>query len=705
MQDVISDNRDTRNPAPGGPGIFSPWTSGAKTGIGRSINAMSAVSFTIGKGVLNEVYFPQEDMACIRECIFLVADGGRYFSDERTANREKEEMAEAGIPAYIFRSCPTDKGYVLDKEIVSDSNRNTVLQRVRFKPSSKESKLYVTLTPHLDNQGADNEAWVGDFKGMEMLFAHSGGLALAMASSSGWAETTVGFIGASDGLTDLRENKRLTRLFDYAGRGNVQLCARPCHSGELVIAIGFGFSPEEAAFNARASLLEGFGKIWKTYADEWRQWLREKKKGWRRRTVKSEWLPESVAALRIAESRKYPGGIIASLSIPWGEARGVNDGLGYHFVWPRDLVESAWAFLALNATEDVMRIVNYLFTTQDADGKWPQNMWLDGRACLQKIQMDQVALPILLIYSCIHRGVISGNQWRKFLPGIRRAALYLLKYGPFSQEDRWEQQSGFSSFTIAAVIAGLVAAARLFEQAGDTSLATECLRMADEWNQRIEEWTFVRGTDTARRCRVSGYYIRVNPFDAPAEEVKQRPLHIHHRPPGSDEMPLGEIVSVDALALVRFGLRRADDPRILDTIRVIDDQLKNVLPGGPCWHRFSCDGYGENDAGEPLGRYGKGRCWPLLTGERAHYEIAAGRWRKAKKLFRAMEAFSHNGFLAEQVWDAPDIPQRGLYCGKFTGSAMPLTWAQAEYIKLAVSLRENRIFDLPSAAARRYLKS
>ncbi|MBS1604518.1 MAG: glucan 1,4-alpha-glucosidase [Bacteroidetes bacterium] len=693
-----------KNSAPGAPGIHSPWTSGAKTGIGRAANETNTVSFTIGRGVLNEVYYPQEDIACMRECIFLVADGKGYFSDERCAMRDIDKSAGRGIPAFLIRNRCPDNGYVLDKEIVADIQRSAVLQRVRFNPSLKGLQLYVALTPHLHNQGANNESWIARYKDMEMIFAACEGLAVAMACSTGWEEATVGFIGVSDGHADLQKNKKFTRLYDYAGWGNTQLCARPVIGEEMVIAIGFGLSPAEAAFNARSSLLEGFASVWNRYVKEWKAWQRKIRKKWRGQTVEASWLPESIAALRIAESRRYPGGIIASLSIPWGQSHGVNGGLGYHLVWPRDLVESAWGFLALNAKEEVLRILNYLFTTQDGDGKWAQNMWLDGRPCLPKIQMDQVALPILLLYSCYHRGLFDREGWLRYRPGLYRAAAYLLEFGPSSEQDRWEQQSGLSTFSLAAQIAALISAAELLERTGDIPMAEECRKRADLWNAQIETWTFVEGTDTAHRCGVRGYYVRVNPFLAPAQDVKEKPLRLHHHPEGKAEMPVGEVVSVDALALVRFGLRRADDPRILDTIRVIDSQLRRDLPEGPCWRRFTYDGYGETDTGDPLGEFGTGRCWPLLTGERAHYEIAAGHFKEASKLLKAMESFSHNGLFPEQVWDAADIPEKDLYRGRYTGSAMPLTWAQAEYIKLTVSLRQQRVFDLPSAAAKRYLK-
>ena len=692
------------NPAPGAPGQFSNWTTGAKTGIGRALNPGSEVSFTLGKGVLNEVYYPREDIACIRECGFIVSDGVRWFSDERIHTHRKQRALATGVPAWLLENQCCQDHYRLEKTIIIDPLRNCALQQVKFRRMKKSAllSLYVFLTPHLHNNGSENEAWVDDYMGIPMLFATGGGLTLAMACSCGWRKRTVGFIGVSDGYADVHDHHQLTRQYSYAGKGHVQLCAEPDGS-EFVVAIGFGRQPDDAAHQARSSLLDGFGIAKEQYMSEWKAWHRSLRAGMKGHP-KGRYLKESASVLRISESRRYPGGIIASLSIPWGDAKGVNDGLGYHLVWPRDLVESAWGFLALNTERDVLRILNYLFATQEADGRWSQNQWLDGRPCLEGLQMDQVALPLLLVDSCFSRGLLDKARWARLLPGVRKAVSFLLHWGPFTQQDRWEQQSGLSPFTLATQIAALLAAAAMLDDSGETGPAQFCRETADVWNEQIEEWTYVRGTETAKRNDVEGYYVRINPFYAPLEEVKDRRVRIHHHPGSEGELSLGDVVSVDSLALVRFGLRRPDDPRILDTIRVIDAQLKSELPGGSCWRRFTGDAYGEDDAGHPFAGIGKGRCWPLLTGERAHYEIAAGHIGRAKELFKAMEGFSWNGLLPEQVWDGEDIPEKGLFKGRYTGSAMPLTWTQAEYIKLAVSLHREKVFDMPAHTAKRYSK-
>jgi glucoamylase len=178
---------------------------------------------------------------------------------------------------------------------------------------------------------------------------------------------------------------------------------------------------------------------------------------------------------------------------------------------------------------------------------------------------------------------------------------------------------------------------------------------------------------------------------------------IKNQPPGQSTEPAEQIVSPDVLALVRFGLRAPDDPRIHNTVKVIDALLKVDTPNGPAWHRYNDDGYGEHEDGSPFDGTGIGRAWPLLTGERAHYEFAAGRKDRAQKLLAAIEAFANDGgMIPEQIWDAPDIPERELFFGRPSRSAMPLVWAHSEYIKLRRSLQDGRIFDMPPQPVQRY---
>jgi glucoamylase len=331
-------------------------------------------------------------------------------------------------------------------------------------------------------------------------------------------------------------------------------------------------------------------------------------------------------------------------------------------------------------------------------------MWLDGTPYWGGVQMDETAFPILLVDLAWREGALEAGDMTRFWPMVRRAAGFLVRNGPVTQEDRWEEDPGYSAFTLAVEIAALLVAADLAELNQEPRAAAYLRETADAWNASIERWTYVTGTDLAQQLGVEGYYVRIAPPEvAEAASPVEGFVPIKNRPPGQSTEPADHIVSPDALALVRFGLRPPDDPRIVNTIKVIDALLKVETPYGPAWHRYNDDGYGEHEDGTPFDGSGVGRVWPLLTGERAHYELARGRVNEAERLLQTMEAFGNEGgMIPEQVWDSPDIPERGLFFGRPSGSAMPLVWAHAEYVKLCRSLHDGRVFDMPPQPVKRY---
>lgn len=689
--------------APGGPGVKAHWTSSAKSGIGKALNAGSDIAFTLSRGIITEVYYPREDTPCIRDMEMVVTDGHGFFSEEKPHTHHQTGQMQDGVPAFkIVNQCTQGK-YTIEKEIVTDPLRNTFLQQTRFRPDRPGAyHLYVLLAPHMSNRGDNNTGWSGAYKGVKMIFAGGGGLFVALACSAPWKKRSVGFVGSSDGWTDLHRHHTMEWEHGRATNGNIALTGEidiPA-SGEFLLALGFGRSWEEAANHCRGSMLDGFVIAKQRYIHGWTQWLDHL------RHVKGKYYKVSASILRTNEAKIFPGAVVASLSIPWGKSKGDNDKGGYHLVWPRDLVECAGGFTALETKEDAVRIVNYLMSTQREDGSWPQNMWLEGSSYWTGRQTDQTALPILLLNKCNEHAVLEKDRLARYWPGVKKALHYLLLNGPYTEEDRWEEQKGFTPFTLATVIAGMLAGAEIAQLNDDTGLAEYCRQTADTWNEMIEQWTYVTGTTLAKTCGVEGYYIRTNPYhDIPAAELGDRCIDLKNHKDGSGRTLLTGLICVDALALVRFGLRDANDPRILDTIKVIDALLKIETPGGPCWHRYNNDGYGEDKEGNDYAGTGIGRAWPLLTGERAHYELAAGHKDEAIRLLKAMDEFSNNGLLAEQIWDSDDIPERDLFKGKHSRSAMPLTWAHAEYIKLCASIHDNVIFDMPKVTRKRYLQN
>jgi glucoamylase len=485
--------------------------------------------------------------------------------------------------------------------------------------------------------------------------------------------------------------------YTLAENGNVALTGEidlQATGGSFEIAIGFGRNESEAGQRALTSLHAGFAPALETYIAQWSEWFASLEhpvdgdgKGWL-----------STAVIRAHEDKEFRGGIIASLSIPWGQAKGDDDLGGYHLVWARDLVEAAGGLLAAGATDDVRRVLEYLRATQEADGHWPQNMWLDGDPFWPGIQMDEAAFPVLLLDLACREKVLDAASLRSFMPMVRRAAGYIVRNGPVTGQDRWEEDAGYAPFTLAVEIAALVVAANFLEDAGELVPAGYLRETALYWNACIERWCYVQGSDTARQLGIDGYYVRIAPPEVgEASSPAQGFVPIKNRPANESIAPASRIISTDALALVRFGLRAPDDPRILNTVRAIDRLLMVETPSGPAWHRYNQDGYGEHEDGRPFDGTGIGRAWPLLTGERAHYELRAGNVKRARDLLAALSSFgSEVGLLPEQTWDAKDIPERELFVGRPAGSAMPLVWAHAEHVKLLRSLSDGRVFDAPS---------
>jgi glucoamylase len=688
--------------APGWPGNPARWTSANKCGVGTALGG-SAIWFTASHGILNEIYAPRMDQAATRDLGLVVTASGGFFSEEKRHTNHDVACPIPGAPAYRLTNTCTQGRYRIEKEILTDPERPVVLQRIKFtalRGDIGDYRVFALLAPHLDNHGAGNTARVGAYKGVPALFASRGDHALCLMCSTGFRTRSAGFVGMSDGWQDLMRNGELLNQFTLAEDGNVALAGElEASGGELILALGYGRSTEEAAHQSRASLAEGFDAQREAYAEPWRRWQAGLWKAPGRSLFAT-----SAMVVKVHQSKHLPGAMLASLAVPWGFSKGDGDLGGYHLVWPRDMVEAAGGLLAAGATAEAREALVYLEATQEEDGHWPQNMWADGRPYWEGVQMDETALPILLVDLAWRKGALQASDLGEngFWPMVRRAASFLVRNGPVTQQDRWEEDGGYTPFTLAAEIAGLLAAADLAELAGEPGLAPYLRETADGWNDRLERWIYVGGTKLARRTGVDGYYVRIAPADV--EEGGQE-VSMKNRPIGEAVLQSEAIVSTDALALVRFGLRTADDPRILDTVRAIDALLRVETPFGPSWHRYNGDGYGEHEDGSPFDGTGIGRVWPLLTGERAHYALARGDRAEAERLLSTMEGLAgEGGLLPEQTWDAADIPARELLFGRPAGSAMPLVWAHAEYLKLVRSLADGAVFDTPPQPLERYVK-
>ena len=693
--------------AHGHPGSKPTWSSGAKTLVGTAASARSRIWYTVGLGTLNEIYFPDVDQANTRSVRFFVTDGHVFFSDEEWDAEHTVSWLAPGVPGCHIESREKTGRYTLVKEIVTDPIRDTLILRVTFSPAESEPKLklFLFVDPQVGDKGSGNDGWAGQYLGLTMLFAQRDRTSMALAFDPPVIQTSVGYAGVSDGHTMLSKFAPLPEA-NLATKGNLGLTAEIDYKAgrAFQIAIACGSDPAAAAQQARAGILEIFDETKKLFIQHWQEQQDQFAKIADLSGADLDMYRVSTAVLETHQSKRFPGAFIASLSLPWGFARGDKDIGGYHVLWPRDMVETAMGKLASGDARAARSTLFYLACTQQQNGGWSQNMWLDGTEHWGAIQMDGMALPILLADKLRQENALDGYDPSEMVLG---ATCFLLRHGPVSQQGRWEATAGYSIYTVATEIAALLAAADILEATGSNFDGTFLRETADAWNDAVEELLYVAGTPLTKEHGVSGYYMRVTPPKMIEErEVGHLRIEMPNLPPFHRHQKAIDIVSPDALALVRFGLRAADDPRIVDTIKILDATLKRDTTTGPVWVRSSMDGYGEKADGSPFKKTGIGRGWPLLAGERAHYEIAAGNHQYALELLRTMSRqTSQCGMVPEQIWDAPDIPERMLYNGHPAGSGMPLVWAHSEYIKLLRSLQSGAIWDLPTQTVERYVKA
>jgi glucoamylase len=540
------------------------------------------------------------------------------------------------------------------------------------------------------------------------------------------SDVTNGFLGVNDGLKQLRENGTITNAFSRAEKGNVVQTARirrismtDDQRSPVLFALAFSSTPEAAKNSATAALTKGFATTYQDYQVGWLDYLKSLPK------VDPKYQAQfNMAAmmLKAHEDKTHQGANIASLSIPWGGGANANENNvgGYHLVWSRDLYQVATAYIALGDTAAANRALDFLFNVQQKpDGSFPQNSWLDGKPFWGSLQLDEVAYPLILDYQL-------QRFDRATYEHVRRAGEFIVKNGPATPQERWEEESGYSPSTIAAEIAGLVCAAELAKRNGDATSADRWLKTADNWKANIDKWT----ATTTGKYGDGNYYLRITANGRPDAGDK---IELNNGAGFFDER---DIVDAGFLELVRLGIKSPDDPLIVKSLKVIDSVIKVDTPSGEGFYRYNHDGYGEMDDGRRWnwdGKYtGKGRLWALLSGERGQYEIAlansrsqisnlkgAGRrsgpvkpdpaFDSVRSRLDAMLGFANAGMMIpEQIWDKRESPTSDpqfvptLKFGKGTGSATPLAWSMAQFIRLTVNLKAGYNLDTPDIVSRRY---
>jgi glucoamylase len=725
--------------APGGPGKDAQWAAAGKQAVATAANLESKVWFTLAQGVMTEAYYPNVTVANVRVLQFVVVnrkttkveteqDDCKSVTASVPVGREEKilhlpsvtkavkvplsefyrNVSFPGTLRFRQQSIATSGNWAITKHFITDPSSNTALFSVSFRTSDPDNELYVYYDPSLANSGMHDTAWT---EGRHLL-SQDGEISSALTCGRcRMSETVNGFFGVNDGLTQLRTDGKITQAFSKAENGNVVQVARiervTIHGGDMLFALSFAKSPADAARDATAALTKGWEKIYQDYQSGWVNYLKTLP------AVDPKYQAQfNMAAMQLKahEDKTHRGANIASLSVPWGGGENANENTvgGYHLVWSRDLYQVFTAYLALGDKAAAERALDFLFKVQQRpDGSFPQNSWLDGRPFWTSLQMDEVAYPLIMAWQ------LGRFDKETYANHVKKSADFTVKNGPATPQERWEEEGGYSPSTIAAEIAGLVCAADIAKRNGDGGSANLYLKTADEWEANIEKWT---ATKTGKYGD-GNYYLRITQKGKPDAGDK---IELNNGGGVHDER---DIVDAGFLELVRLGIRRADDPLIAKSVKVVDQVIKVDTPNGPGFYRYNHDGYGEMDDGRRWNwdaKYtGKGRLWALLSGERGQYELAACtaiarnydyRCNAGYSRLNDMLGFANEGLMIpEQIWDKKEVPTKfdrqfvpDIKFGEGTGSATPLAWSMAQFIRLAVNLKAGRNLDTPSIVYKRY---
>ena len=672
--------------APNGPGELPTWTTGGKEAVGTATALGSRVWFTLQGGILTEVYYPRLDTANVRTLEFAVSDGRKVWMESNDLAHALERVSEHAL---LYRQTSSDPAgeFKLTKTYVTDPQSDSLLIDVSFSGPAGYS-VYVLFDPALKNSGYGD---TGYSQG-EALVTTKGDVAAALISSPSFIEATSGFVGTSDGRTDLLLHHALSRKYAKAQDGNVLQAAKLPAAAHVVFALGFGSNASSAIETAKKSLARQFTVVSAEYVAGWKEYLA----GLRRVDARYERMFELAAmVLKAHEDKTFRGAMIASMSIPWGFAVKASEPSvgGYHLIWARDLYEVATGLLAAGDRAAAERALNYLFTVQQKpDGGYPQNSWLDGKPYWTAIQMDEVSYPMILAWQL---GRTDPETWSKH---IRPSAEFIVARGPSTEQERWEEVSGYSPSTMAAEIAGLVCASDIARKNGANDNADRYLQVADDWSANLEKWLVTTTGHLEKSGTGQGYYIRINNNTDPNDGAK---IDVRN---GGGVWDKRDVVDAGFLELVRLGIRPADDPIIAHSVQVIDSTIRIETPNGPSFRRYNHDGYGETYFGGPWLGEGVGRIWPIFTGERGEYEVARG--KDPTPYLTAMQRFANaGGMIPEQVWDQADPTASQFVFGSGTGSATPLAWSMAQFLRLVVCAEEKRIVERPSVVAEHFLKT
>lgn len=771
--------------APGAPGQPATWSYAGKTGIGTSYEqyqdghyansastgVVSKVWFSLAQGILTETMAGLIHEAQLRE-LQLVVQGQGFVDEEKTAtNSETDYLLKdaAGRPlalSYRVTNSAKNGQYEIEKQYFTDPTAQSMVVRTRFKALADGLTVYSYIDPALANTGSNDSA---AFKN-GMLQAQDGNSSLTLLTVPAPLHATVGFAGVSDGLTELKKTGQIP-TYHSTGEATGNVAALLTHAtlkkGETASwdqVIGFGSDAAQSQTQAQQTLQRGLDTVLAHYQGDgdaigWQDYLAqlsELAKLTGQSTDQGKLLYASALVLKAQEDKTHAGAFIASLSNPWGEAKSAEQAqTGYKAVWPRDFYQVAMALLALGDKESPKVAFQYLRKVQvtaktpgysGTPGWFLQKTHVDGTLEWVGIQMDQTAMPVMLGWRLWQDGVLSDAEITSWYHSMLKPAADFLAHGgkvkldwndidlksPATQQERWEEQYGYSPSTMAAIISGLVSAADIAAKAGDNTNAALYQQKADEFAGKLEALTYTEQGQLKTAHSDGKYYLRINSNEDPNDNS---PLELRN---GQADTREGHVVDGGFLELVRYGVRKADHPAVLATLGEMDDltlpDLTRVryefkTASGQTvsgWRRYGIDGYGEdivsgeayaNGPGQTNTAGQRGRVWPFFSGERGHFELARALLQKPQlgeaelaplraQYVGAMEHFANAGLmLPEQVFDGVGNNSHYQYQpGEGTNGATPLAWTHAEYIKLLRSLQDQKVWDRYPLVEQRYAK-
>jgi glucan 1,4-alpha-glucosidase len=751
--------------APDGPGATSYLDLGRKDCLGTARDTTSRVWYTVAGGVLSDVYYPTTDNTDNKTVQYLVTDG-RTFTDlaERNMTYTVRALDGTGMACQVTQTSARH-GYRLVTDYLTDPLRDSVVMHTTYQPLTRQARgyhIYVRYNALINGTGGGGSQNGGAGSAeidpaTTALVSYNTGTRSStpqrnyqvpvygtLVADHPFGQETSGFVGqASDGLTQLDQAHALTTAYATATNGNVVQTAEINGTGPFTLALGYGGTEQQSVRTARASATTPVPATYADYRNGWRaydQTLRQPPRRFpgvhdSKKLTAQYWTSANV--IKATADKEFPGAVVSSLADPWGQATTANSAsnglpnvnVNYRVIFERDFYETFTGFLADGDIATAQQMARYIFDQVELpDGSFPRDALLNGAVAPDNyvLEPDEQAFPLIMAW----QSGLAGD--RQLYPKVRAAADFLVAHGPVYGDERWEDQAGYSPSNIATEIAGLVSAAQAAKFNGDPRRATLYAATADYYQRNVERWTVT----TTGPYSSQPYFLRLSKTGDPNAAV------VYNLGNGSIDADQRTVVDDGFLELARLGELPAGSPLIANSLKVADSVLETDTPSGPGYHRYStryesqngvnvpvtgsADGYGDCYAPAPMhcpltGRpwipwfTGTGHVWPLLNGERGQQDLQTGAPSAAAQQLSTMANLATGtGMIPEQDWEEADVPASpygtdpttasiGFTDGQPAGSAGEITWAEAQYVRLARDLATGTLIDQPAIVRDRYV--